>query len=80
MSGGFWASADANGDCLGLSSDVTKLINYFRGVGEILYCPDFEPCWITYGDLPQDEPSGWPNCDMPSLHENTRIIDTEPGK
>ncbi|MCP4582025.1 MAG: hypothetical protein GY839_10430, partial [candidate division Zixibacteria bacterium] len=61
--GGFWASADANGDCLVIGSDVTKLVNYFRGMGDPANCPDYDPCWPTPDDLPPSAPGGWPNCE-----------------
>jgi hypothetical protein len=61
--GGFWNSADANGDCLVIGSDVTKLVTYFRGLTSISHCPDYDPCWPTPDDLPPDAPSGWPNCE-----------------
>jgi len=60
---GFWCSADANGDCNIIGSDVTKLVNVFRGQGSILYCIDYEPAWPTPADLPVEAPSGWPNCE-----------------
>jgi hypothetical protein len=70
---GFWASADANGDCSVIGSDATRLINYLRGVGEIEYCPDYPPVWHLpkpewnpshpdYPDL-ESKPVGWPNCE-----------------
>jgi len=61
--GGFWASADANGDCNVIGSDVTKLVNVFRGIGSIGYCPSYPPAWPTPTDLPAEAPSGWPNCE-----------------
>ncbi|MCD6161245.1 MAG: hypothetical protein J7K40_02390 [candidate division Zixibacteria bacterium] len=61
--GSFWASADVNGDCQIIGSDVIKLVNYFKGLTFIYFCPDYEPCWHSQGDLPDDQPSGWPNCD-----------------
>ena len=59
---GFWASADANGDCIVMGSDVIKMVNYFRGNphSSISYCPEYEPCWPP---IPDDAPSGWPNCE-----------------
>ncbi|MCP4584188.1 MAG: hypothetical protein GY839_21460 [candidate division Zixibacteria bacterium] len=70
--GGYWASADANGDCLVIGSDVTYLVNYFRGMGLPKWCGDgppdpneFVPCWPTPDDLPDDPPTGWPNCISP---------------
>ncbi|MCP4580430.1 MAG: hypothetical protein GY839_02350 [candidate division Zixibacteria bacterium] len=60
---GFYASADANGDCLVIGSDVTKLVTYFRGLTSLGYCPDYEPAWSAPDDLPPDAPSGWPNCE-----------------
>ena len=66
--GGYWASADANGDCHVVGSDVTKLVNIFRGIGDVLYCPDYEPSWLTPDDLPAEAPEGWPNCDVPLLN------------
>jgi len=61
--GGFWCSADANGDCNIIGSDVTKLVNVFRGIGSILYCADCEPIWPTPGDLPAEAPPSWPGCE-----------------
>jgi len=61
--GGFWCSADANGDCNIIGSDVTKLVNVFRGQGSIEYCPDYPSEWPTPADLPDTEPPGWPNCE-----------------
>ena len=60
---GFWASADANGDCSVIGSDVTKLVNYFSGFGVISWCPDYEPAWLTPGDFPAEAPDGWPDCE-----------------
>ncbi len=62
---GFWASADANGDCNIIGSDVTRLVQYFRGNTTLLYCPDYEPLWPTPDDLPDNPPAGWPNCETP---------------
>jgi hypothetical protein len=61
--GGFWCSADANGDCMIIGSDVTKLVTYFRGMTALAYCPDCEPAWPTPDDLPAEAPGGWPNCE-----------------
>jgi len=69
---GFWASADANGDCLVIGSDVTKLVSYFRGTTTLFYCPDYEPTWPTPDDLPVDAPDGWPNCDTAPV--TTKVI------
>jgi hypothetical protein len=60
---GFWASADANGDCDILGSDVTRLVNYFRGTGAVRYCPDYPPAWHSPAELPAEAPAGWPNCE-----------------
>ncbi|MCP4581180.1 MAG: hypothetical protein GY839_06145 [candidate division Zixibacteria bacterium] len=60
---GYWASADANGDCLVIGSDVTKLVGMFRGMGHPTWCPDYPPAWPLPDDLPDDAPSGWPNCE-----------------
>jgi hypothetical protein len=60
---GFWASADANGDCNVIGSDITRLVEYFRGNTTITFCPDYEPSWLTPDDLPDTAPDGWPNCD-----------------
>ncbi len=70
----FWASADANGDCNIIGSDVTRLVNYFRGNVSLLYCPDYEPLWLTPDDLPDDAAAGWPNCDIPVI--NSKVIPT----
>jgi len=68
--GGFWCSADANGDCNIIGSDVTKLVNVFRGIGSVLYCGneptdpgDYPPAWPTPADVPGVAPPGWPNCE-----------------
>jgi hypothetical protein len=60
---GFWASADANGDCQVIGSDVTKLVNYFRGSGNMDWCPAFEPAWHDASELPVEAPAGWPDCE-----------------
>jgi len=60
---GFWASADVNGDCQVIGSDVTKLINYLRGQTDLSYCPDYPPSWFFSSDLPEDPPPGWPGCE-----------------
>ncbi|MCD6163382.1 MAG: carboxypeptidase regulatory-like domain-containing protein [candidate division Zixibacteria bacterium] len=62
----FWASADANGDCIVMGSDVVKLVNYFRGTTTLSYCADYPPCWFTTGEAEADgQPVGWPNCQSP---------------
>ena len=70
---GFWCSADVNGDCLIIGSDVTRLNGSFRGNRTLLYCPDYPPAWPTPDDLPDEAPDGWPNCDPPAVN-NTKII------
>jgi len=74
---GFWCSADANGDCNIIGSDVTKLVNVFRGQGSIGYCTDYEPAWPTPLDLPVEAPSGWPNCETVT---SGRVVPTGAGK
>ncbi len=61
--GGFYNSADANGDCSVIGADVTYLVQYFRGANELHFCPDYEPSWQSSGDLPAEAPDGWPNCE-----------------
>jgi len=61
--GSFWCSADANGDCSIIGSDVTKLVNVFRGIGSIGYCENYMPIWLSPADLPGEAPEGWPNCE-----------------
>jgi len=61
--GGFWCSADANGDCNVIGSDVTKLVNVFRGLTTLVTCVDYPPAWPTPADLPTEAPDGWPNCE-----------------
>jgi hypothetical protein len=63
MNNGFYASADANGDCLVIGGDVTRLVNYFRAEADISWCPAFAPAWPTPDDLPPDPPPGWPYCE-----------------
>lgn len=60
---GFWASADINGYCDLTGGDVTRLVLYFNGSGNIEYCPDYYPAWPVPDSLPTTEPDGWPNCD-----------------
>jgi hypothetical protein len=60
---GFWASADANGDCQIIGSDVTRIVNYFKGSGDLSYCPDNPPIWLDPDDMPVEAPEGWPNCE-----------------
>ncbi|MCP4581990.1 MAG: hypothetical protein GY839_10250, partial [candidate division Zixibacteria bacterium] len=71
---GFFASADANGDCLVIGSDVTKLVTYFRGLTSLSYCPDYEPAWHDPSELPEEAPAGWPNCETVTAG---RIIPTK---
>jgi len=59
----FWASADVNGDCNIISSDVTKLISALRGVSQVNFCPNYPPLWLTQADLPAEAPPGWPGCE-----------------
>jgi len=59
----FWASTDANGDCLIIGSDVTRLVNYFRGNVIIEYCPDYVPQWLNQNDIPENMPFDWPDCE-----------------
>ncbi|MCP4582303.1 MAG: hypothetical protein GY839_11875 [candidate division Zixibacteria bacterium] len=70
---GFWCSADANGDCRVIGSDVTKLVTYFRGLTSLSYCTDFEPAWHDPSELPPSAPSGWPNCDEPTVTSGKNI-------
>jgi hypothetical protein len=60
---GFWASADANGDCNVIGSDVTYLINFMRGGMMPAYCPVYEPAWHSGQELPAEPPDGWPGCE-----------------
>jgi hypothetical protein len=66
---GFWASADVNGDCFVNLLDCTYLVNYFKHSFDIHYCSLYVPCWLTYEDLPDDPPAGWPNCESMPLIE-----------
>jgi hypothetical protein len=77
---GFWASADANGDCLVNGGDVTKLVNYFRGIGSMRYCPDHEPLWHNPGEIPAQPPPGWPNCHEVLLYDNPLNGSNEGGR
>jgi len=57
---GFWASADANGDCNIIGSDVTKLVNVFRGNDSVGFCVDYPPAWPP---IPEEAPLDWPGCE-----------------
>jgi hypothetical protein len=61
--GGFYNSADANGDCSIIGSDVTRLVSYFRGISDIAHCEDYPPAWLVPDDCPSEAPAGWPNCE-----------------
>jgi hypothetical protein len=70
---GFYASADINGDCKVIGSDVTRLVNYFRGMNEISYCQEYLTLWPTPMQIPSSPPSGWPNCDQPLTSKQGEI-------
>ena len=72
--GGFFATADINGDCNVIGSDVTRFVQYFRIGFPLLACPDIEPAWLTPDDLPDEAPEGWPNCDNIELNSGINII------
>ena len=74
---GNYMAADVNASCTVIGSDVTRLVNYFRGSGAVEYCPDWEPAWLTAGDLPPLAPSGWPNCESPAIASDSKIIDSQ---
>ncbi|MCP4582294.1 MAG: hypothetical protein GY839_11830 [candidate division Zixibacteria bacterium] len=74
---GFYASADANGDCLVIGSDVTKLVTYFRGMTSLSYCVDYEPAWHDVSELPPSAPSGWPNCEGDGIVAKNIIVPVE---
>jgi hypothetical protein len=61
--GGFFGSADVNGDCSIIGSDVTRLVTYFRGLATLSYCPDYQPTWVAPDDCPEDAPANWPGCE-----------------
>ena len=60
---GFFASADVNGDCRVVGSDVTRMVNFYRGLVDKTWCPDYPPLWETEQALPSQAPPGWPNCE-----------------
>ncbi|MCD6160815.1 MAG: hypothetical protein J7K40_00185 [candidate division Zixibacteria bacterium] len=78
----FWASADANGDCIVMGSDVIKLVGYFRGAQDISWCADYLPCWHpvdpAFDPPPATAPSGWPNCATPPVQG--KVISTDSSK
>ena len=37
-----------------ISPYVTKLVNYFRNLTDLNWCPDYPPVWQTSDDLPID--------------------------
>jgi len=74
----YWASADVNGDCKLIGSDVTKLVGVFRGLYDPSYCPDYPPAWLTPADLPAEPPLGWPNCEV--VLTNRMITEVKVGK
>jgi len=53
---GFYAAADANGNCSINGSDVTYLVQYFHGVNPLpKYCPDFPHMPPTEDNYPECE-------------------------
>lgn len=64
---GFYALADVNADCRVIGSDVTRLVNFFRGLGLIAPCPDYLPAWLSPQDCPLEAPGGWPGCETPPV-------------
>ena len=69
---GLFIAADANGDCQVIGSDVTRMVNYFRGTGDLSWCPQYPPAWLTPEDCPIEAPAGWPNCETPPV--SSKII------
>jgi hypothetical protein len=67
----FWASADANGDCRVMGSDVVRMVSYFRGAQPIEWCDDYYPCWhpvdTSFDPPPDTAPTGWPGCVTPPV-------------
>jgi len=67
----FWTSADANGDCIVMGSDVVRLVAYFRGQQPIEWCADYPPCWHpidpSFDPPPVIAPDDWPNCETPTV-------------
>ena len=61
--GGFFASADANGDCQIIGSDVTRIIDYFRGGSFLSHCPAFPAEWIFPSQVPEEPLMEWPGCE-----------------
>jgi len=61
--GGFYCSADINGDCIIIGSDLTRLVNCFRGLYDISYCPDYRTGWLSPDEVPDETPDGWPGCE-----------------
>jgi len=74
---GFWASADANGDCFVTGPDVTKLVNHFRGETPLSWCHLYEPLWQSPGDLPTVPPDGWPYCEEGNALLRKQIVPRE---
>jgi hypothetical protein len=79
----FWASADANGDCQIIGSDVTKLVNVFRNIGSITWCGEdeedtgyYEPCWPTPLQIPAVRPAGWPYCETSTTVTGKGVTET----
>lgn len=67
----YYCAADVNADCRVIGSDVTRLVSYFRGLAAIEYCADYPPAWQTPADCPDQQPTGWPGCEIITLFEKT---------
>ena len=59
----FYVAGDINGDCQVLGSDVTWLVNYFKGINDIRWCPEYIPDWLHNESIPEQMPPGWPGCE-----------------
>ena len=73
---GIYAAADADGSCSIIGNDVTRFVNYFRGLSIIEYCPDRPPAWPDEESLPPTKPPGWPEyyCSaQPLIPQNDKI-------
>ena len=72
---GLYTAGDATGDCMILGSDISRLFSNILGYpnGEIAYCEDYPPMWLSEDDCPVEAPVGWPDCEPMGKDEDIKL-------
>ena len=76
--GMFWASADVNGSCGVDGADLSTLVSVMRNILDPIYCDQYPTLWPTPLDLPETEPSGWPNCANSPPVTGVKVVPANP--